>query len=417
MKIRQTGNSSLPEEKRKEMKIKLFVILLAGVVVSLFIGSNFAGEKTPQKGDESVTFEFFEDDFGKEFIVKKKTSVEDVAVSERPEKLFRPEISSLLTGGEKNITKKDCESFFSGFFPEIKTEVRCVEKTFLHQPTEGDVYHIQADDKKLPLSESRVKWFVWVAIGGIIFLWFICIVYQVKTKCFARYAGAIMAMTIFILIVNMSLYFIDMKAGPSIYMAYTIFGVSSSLTLIAIGCCVYFIVTINKWEAKKKLNAGAWRFSTRVVISLSSWIAVPVIVGLMSACISVDIAQGQISGTVVVEWIWYLFTWLASLTFVLMATNQILPIIIPIKRGIGKKIVMPVYGNSFEVDITDDACSWFGVKHGDHIINDVNKVEGIVVGVAGFNCGEGEEVLWCAFEGDDGKVSYGTRGHFSKIDQ
>jgi hypothetical protein len=62
-------------------------------------------------------------------------------------------------------------------------------------------------------------------------------------------------------------------------------------------------------------------------------------------------------------------------------------------------------GISFEVDISDEACSKFGFKHGDRII-DNNGDEGTVVGVADKTDNSNKKTLWYALDCDNGKVSY-----------
>lgn len=68
-------------------------------------------------------------------------------------------------------------------------------------------------------------------------------------------------------------------------------------------------------------------------------------------------------------------------------------------------------GEIFKVNISDKACSKFGFKHGDHIIdnnlidNNLGKT-GVVVGVAGKHCGKGKKVLWYALDRDNGRVSF-----------
>ncbi len=68
-----------------------------------------------------------------------------------------------------------------------------------------------------------------------------------------------------------------------------------------------------------------------------------------------------------------------------------------------KKIVISRFGESLEVDTSDNACSKFGFKHGDRII-DNSGYKSTVIGVAVSSITN--ETLWYARDCDNGRVSY-----------
>ena len=73
-----------------------------------------------------------------------------------------------------------------------------------------------------------------------------------------------------------------------------------------------------------------------------------------------------------------------------------------------KKQVTAVMGQVFEVDISDEACSKFGYKHGE-LISFPGLGKGIVMGVAPATEDNPQDVLWYALDYRDGRVSYSLR--------
>jgi hypothetical protein len=74
-----------------------------------------------------------------------------------------------------------------------------------------------------------------------------------------------------------------------------------------------------------------------------------------------------------------------------------------------KKTVTPLYGKPFEVNTSDEAISKLGLgfKYGDRITHP-GIGEGTIIGVAPATGGSNHkpDVLWCAFDKWNGKVSY-----------
>jgi hypothetical protein len=66
------------------------------------------------------------------------------------------------------------------------------------------------------------------------------------------------------------------------------------------------------------------------------------------------------------------------------------------------KLVTNTAGNSFYVDISDEACGKFGFKHGDRIYDPDQGKEGIIEGVA--PSAYSRKSLWHALDGHGGKV-------------
>lgn len=84
---------------------------------------------------------------------------------------------------------------------------------------------------------------------------------------------------------------------------------------------------------------------------------------------------------------------------------------------------MPVVARNlapFEIDVSDEACSKFGFRHGERIFDNDAQGGGVVAGVAReyeWLDSTGEEVLWYALDKDHGLVSYNSAQNYREEEE
>jgi len=166
-------------------------------MVTLLLVFGCTGEKLTDKPKEisqllgverTVDFYAVEID-GERYFKRVETtkSTQDVFRDKESVELLDTEKNALWNGGMSNV-KFTSEHIFTSFINGIYAEKVQYKKTYTHQPTPEDKYHIAVEIKNLPTASSWTKWYVVFIIGSVVMLSTSHMIYGEREFKFITYA-------------------------------------------------------------------------------------------------------------------------------------------------------------------------------------------------------------------------------------
>ncbi len=302
------------------------IILFVSISICLFSVNLFAeSERQFVKGDVSTKEKFIFYENTADSRIAKIEIVEtilDEFAYELPEEISQKEANLLWTGG--NINRDDCESIFVGFTNNLISKQTCQNVVAKHSPQENNPYFIEVTKKLFKKKENFCKNLVIILISGFILMALIFLWYQSSLRTILDYSKSmlspmikIMGLNLFFALIYVAVKWLGGFVGE--------LGVAISFSIYVILVFIYVLkplfdssfedVKLDLWQDHKYniCDPVLWvlmNFMTCALAALTQFILYNILLGKMSALISID-------------WALFIFSWLGVSLLLAVSLSQL----------------------------------------------------------------------------------------------